>query len=102
MIGVITRAIFVVAVVIAPGGGYLVEFPTIRVDYGCVCLSVTDFSDSYRMASASVEFHKPMIFLKRRSKQGPADLTFKEDWTHFQGPTFFALFLTFVQFWVLG
>ena len=44
-----------------------------------------------------------MVFLKRLSKQGPADLTFiKEEWVDFQGPGFFALFWIFVRFLALG
>ena len=72
----------------APGGGYLVELPTIRVDYGFVCLLVC----LLRIFGIFTEWYlrrphtkKPIVFLKRRSKQGPADLTFKEQWIDFQG-----------------
>ena len=48
------------------------------------------------------DIKKPIVFLKRLSKQGPADLTFKEEWVDFQGPVFFALFWIFVRFLALG
>ena len=48
------------------------------------------------------DIKKPIVFLKRRSKQDPADLTFKEEWTHFQGAVFFGLFDDFGDFGVLG
>ena len=48
------------------------------------------------------DINKPIVFLKRLSKQGPADLTFKEEWVDFQGPVFFALFWIFVRFLALG
>ena len=70
-----------------------------------VCLSVC-LSGFWRIFT---EWHlrrpdikKPIVFLKRLSKQGPADLTFKEEWVDFQGPVFFALFWIFVRFLALG
>ena len=54
------------------------------------------------MASAPVNKKISIVFLERRSKWGLVDLTFKEEWTHFQGPVFFGLFDDFGDFWVLG
>ena len=61
-----------------------------------------------RISGIFTEWHlrrpdkKPIVFLKRLSKQGPADLTVKEEWIDFQGPVFFALFWIFVRFLALG
>ena len=66
-----------------------------------VCLSVCLFARIFtEWHLRRPDIKKPIVFLKRLSKQGPADLTFKAQWVDFQGPVFFRTFFGFLcDFW---